>query len=75
MADMDSGDVQASLAWQGFNHVALVTRDLDATMHFYQEVLGMELLFIAPANELHGRHCGLRPGSNGAHAGFLHFFE
>lgn len=75
MADMASGDVQTSPAWRGFNHVALVTRDLEATMHFYQEVLGMELLFVAPANPLHGRHCGLRPGSNAAQVAYLHFFE
>ena len=75
MANTASGEVQAPPPWQGFNHVALVTRDLDVTIHFYQEVLGMELLFIAPANQLHGRHCGLRPGSDAAPAGFLHFFE
>ena len=75
MAHMASGDVQAPPAWQGFNHVALVTRDLDATIHFYQEVLGMELLLVAPANPLHGRHCGLRPGGNAAQIGYLHFFE
>ena len=75
MADMASGDVQASPAWQGFNHVALVTRDLDATIHFYQEVLGMELLRVAPANPLQGRHCGLRPGGTAAQAAYLHFFE
>ncbi len=75
MTHMASGDVQAPPPWQGFNHVALLTRDLDATMHFYQEVLGMELLFITPANQLHGRHCGLRPGSDAAHMGYLSFFE
>ena len=75
MANMASGDVQAPPAWQGFNHVALVTRDLAATMHFYQEVLGMELLAVAPANPMHGRHCALRPGSNAEHGGYLHFFE
>ena len=75
MADTVSGDVQVPPPWQGFNHVALLTRDLDATMHFYQQVLGMELLFDIPANELHGRHCGLRPGSAAAQIGYLSFFE
>jgi len=75
MADAASGDVQVPPAWQGYNHVALVTRDLDATIHFYQEVLGMELLGVAPANPLHGRHCALRPGSHAAQTGYLHFFE
>jgi len=42
--------------------VALVTRDLDATMSFYRDVLGMEVVFILPAGELHGRHGAVRPG-------------
>lgn len=75
MADMALSEAQAPPPWQGFNHVALLTRDLDATRRFYQEVLGMELLFVTPANALHGRHCGLRPGSTAAQIGFLSFFE
>ncbi len=35
--------------WSGFHHIALVTRDLDATIRFYRDVLGMEIVFIAPA--------------------------
>ena len=60
--------------WRGFHHVALVTRDLDATIRFYDEVLGMEVGSIAPAGELHGRHCAIRPGSEPDRLG-LHFFE
>jgi len=60
--------------WSGFHHVALVTRDLDATIRFYQDVLGMEIVFTAPAGDLHGRHCGIRPGSEPDRLG-LHFFE
>lgn len=60
--------------WSGFHHLALVTRDLDATMRFYREILGMEIIFTAPAGELHGRHCGIRPGGDPDHLG-LHFFE
>src|SRR5215207_9095522 len=50
--------------WAGFHHIVLLmlTRDLDATMRFYREILGMEVIFIAPAGELHGRHCAIRPG-------------
>lgn len=64
----------ATPVWQGFHHVALLTRDLDATIGFYQEVLGMEVLGVAPAGELHGRHCALRPGTEPDRLG-LHFFE
>jgi catechol 2,3-dioxygenase-like lactoylglutathione lyase family enzyme len=69
----DSANLAAP-PWRGFHHVALVTRDLDATIRFYEEVLGMEIGSIAPASELHGRHCGIRPGSEPDRVG-LHFFE
>jgi catechol 2,3-dioxygenase-like lactoylglutathione lyase family enzyme len=74
MRDAASQAAQAPPPWQGFHHVALLTRDLDATIGFYQEVLGMEVLFIAPAGDLHGRHCALRPGTAPDRLG-LHFFE
>ncbi len=61
-------------AWRGFHHVALVTRDLDATIGFYRDVLGMEVVFVAPAGELHGRHGAVRPGGDPDRPG-LHFFE
>jgi catechol 2,3-dioxygenase-like lactoylglutathione lyase family enzyme len=60
--------------WQGFHPVALVTRDLEATMRFYAEVLAMEIMFVGPAGELHGRHCSIRLGSEAEDLG-LHFFE
>ena len=60
--------------WSGFHHIALVTRDLDATMRFYRDVLGMEIIFSAPAGDLHGRHCAFRPGGDLDRLG-LHFFE
>jgi catechol 2,3-dioxygenase-like lactoylglutathione lyase family enzyme len=60
--------------WLGFHHVALVTRDLDATISFYRDVLRMEVVFVAPAGELHGRHGAVRPGGDPDRPG-LHFFE
>lgn len=57
--------------WQGVNHIALQTGDLDATVQFYRDVLGMEVMFTAPAGEMPGRHAGIRPGGSG----FMHFFE
>ena len=58
-------------SWSGFHHIALVTRDLDATMRFYREVLGMQVTFIGPAGELHGRHCAIRPGGDPNRLGLL----
>lgn len=58
--------------WQGFNHIALVTPDLDATLSFYRDTLGMRVLVEAPANPHHGRHAIISPGGGGLG---LHFFE
>lgn len=41
--------------WSGFHHIALVTRDLDATIRSYRDVLGMDVVIIASAGELHSR--------------------
>jgi catechol 2,3-dioxygenase-like lactoylglutathione lyase family enzyme len=60
--------------WSGFHHIALVTRDLDATIRFYCDVLGMEIIFTAPAGDIHGRHGAIRPGGDSDRLG-LHFFE
>src|SRR5438128_7155485 len=59
-------------AWQGLNHVSLVTGDLDATVAFYRDVLEMRVVFEAPANPHHGRHAMISPGDPGMG---LHFFE
>jgi hypothetical protein len=34
----------------------------------------MEVSFVAPARDLHGRHCAVRPGTPPDRLG-LHFFE
>jgi Glyoxalase/Bleomycin resistance protein/Dioxygenase superfamily len=47
---------QPETAWQGINHVALVTPDLAATIHFYRDLLGLRLAALLPATEEHGRH-------------------
>ncbi len=59
--------------WRGFHHVALVTPDLDETIRFYGDVLGMRVGEVFPATERQGRHCFVRPGDAGTHG--LHFFE
>lgn len=57
--------------WTGFHHIALVTPDLEATIHFYEDALGMQT-----GDILHtaaGKHCFIRPGQSEAWG--LHFFE
>ena len=59
--------------WRGFHHVALVTPDLDETIRFYGDVLGMRVGEVFPATERQGRHCFVRPGDAETYG--LHFFE
>ena len=59
--------------WQGFHHLALITPDLDATIRFYTEVLGMTVLAQMPASNHAPRHCFIQPGATPAWG--LHFFE
>jgi catechol 2,3-dioxygenase-like lactoylglutathione lyase family enzyme len=62
--------------WQGINHIALVTPDLAATIHFYQDILGLRLAALLPASEEHGRHAMLSTDGSGNSTGqVLHFFE
>lgn len=66
-------DIKAfSSSWQGIHHIALTTPNLDETIHFYRDVLDMQMLFEAPAGDMHGRHSAFLPGSG--YVG-LHFFE
>ena len=74
MADATPNASPEAPDWRGFHHVALVTRDLDATLSFYRDILGMEVVFVAPATEFHGRHGAVRPGGERDRIG-LHFFE
>ncbi len=41
MTDQPSPTAQGQPPWRGFHHLALVTPDLDATLRFYRDVLGM----------------------------------
>jgi catechol 2,3-dioxygenase-like lactoylglutathione lyase family enzyme len=58
------------IRWRGAHHIAVVTRDLDATIRFYHGLLGMPLWAAMHPMPYHGRHCALRAGSF-----FMHFFE
>ncbi len=43
------------LPWQGFDHVALATPDLEATIRFYCDVLGMQGRPSLPSDKPHAR--------------------
>ena len=62
-----------SIPWQGFHHIALVTRDLDATVRFYGETLGMTVSDVFEGHALRGRHVFVKPGESTAWG--LHFFD
>ena len=57
--------------WQGIHHLALATRDLDATVRFYCGVLGMRLLATRRAAGAGPRHLFIDAGGGAA----LHFWE
>jgi len=62
-----------TIPWQGFDHVAIITHDLDATVHFYSEVLGMQIGEIYEARDGKNRHCFIKPGPIAGQG--LHFWE
>jgi len=66
---------QSALAWRGIHHIALITPDLDATVHFYRDVLGMQVSDIYPSREGRGRHCLVFAKPNDSDTWGLHFFE
>src|SRR5512133_41762 len=59
-----------STRWTSAHHLALITKDLDATVRFYHGLLGMPLWSAMKPMLYHGRHCFFKAG-----AFFMHFFE
>lgn len=73
MATSSSDSGVGALSWREMHHLALTTRDLEATVRFYTDVLGMQAGEIAPANPIHGRTCTIKPSADAVSE--LHFFE
>ena len=73
MAATSSNTATGALPWRELDHLALATRDIEATIRFYTDVLGMHAAAIAPANPIHGRTCTIKPCLNATSE--LHFFE
>lgn len=63
------------LPWQSIHHIALLTADLDATIRFYRDVLGMLISEIAPSQQGRGRHCLIFAKPNDDSVWGFHFFE
>lgn len=75
-AQANAQDVAAPTPpWRGFHHVAVVTADLDATIAFYEGVLGMHVGEVIQRTALGSsvRHCFIRPGIGETWG--MHFFE
>src|SRR5215213_11903378 len=66
---------QGELPWAGIHHIALATHDLEETLRFYQQVLGMAVSDMYPSREGRGRHgiVLVKPGDSEILG--LHFFE
>src|SRR5215831_13537439 len=64
-----SDDLPDAPRWQGINHLALVTPDMDATVRFYAGVLGMRLVATTMAGPMRHYFFEMAPGNTVA------FFE
>ena len=61
--------------WRGIHHIALATPDLDTTIAFYRDVLGIKVSDIYPPREGRGRHCLVLVKLDDPETWGLHFFE
>ncbi|HET8840694.1 MAG TPA: VOC family protein [Ktedonobacteraceae bacterium] len=66
---------EQAISFKGIHHIALATAHLEDTIHFYRDVLGMQVSEIYPSREGRGRHCLvlLKPDDNDIWG--FHFFE
>ena len=72
---MSLAEQSFQLPWCGIHHIALATADLDATIRFYKDVLGMHVSAIAPSEAGRGRHCLIFVKPNDDNMWGFHFFE
>jgi catechol 2,3-dioxygenase-like lactoylglutathione lyase family enzyme len=72
---MSHAEQSFQIPWRGMHHIALITADLDATIRFYRDVLGMPCSGIAPSREGRGRHCLILVKPDDDSQWGFHFFE
>jgi catechol 2,3-dioxygenase-like lactoylglutathione lyase family enzyme len=65
--------LSSRLPWNDVHHIAIATSNLEETVRFYTEVVGMQAADIQPPNPIHGRTCVIKPGVQAKVE--LHFFE
>ena len=66
---------ETPLAWSGIHHIALATQELDATVAFYRDILGVQVSDIYPSREGRGRHAIMLVDPTNPNSLGLHFFE
>lgn len=67
---MASSDYQRLGPWLGVHHIGVVTHDLDASLHFYRDVLGLTTDLIGFSPRTRQRHVMVATGG-----AYLHLWE
>lgn len=65
----------ATFAWRGIHHIALATHDIEATVAFYRDIVGVQGSAIYPSRDGRGRHAILLTNPTEPKTLGLHFFE
>lgn len=66
---------ETSLAWGGIHHIALATQDINATVAFYRDILGIQVSDVYPSQEGRGCHTIMLVDPTNPNSLGLHFFE
>jgi catechol 2,3-dioxygenase-like lactoylglutathione lyase family enzyme len=75
MSEMLPSATHDPRVWRGIHHIALATADLDATVRFYRDVLGMQISNIYRSEAGRGRHALIMVKLDDSEVWGLHFFE
>jgi catechol 2,3-dioxygenase-like lactoylglutathione lyase family enzyme len=67
--------IEDGLPWGGIHHIALATHDIEETLRFYHQVLGMQVSDMYPSRAGRGRHGIVLVKPTDSETLGLHFFE